>query len=61
MVADVTPNPPRTALIRDAQARGCTVLDGLGIRVNQAVIAIARWTGRQANPAVMRASLEALL
>jgi shikimate dehydrogenase len=30
VVADVIPNPPRTALIRDAQARGCAVLDGLG-------------------------------
>lgn len=60
VVADVIPNPPRTALLRDAQARGCVVLDGLGMLVNQAVIAIAHWTGRQANPVVMRAALEAL-
>jgi shikimate dehydrogenase len=60
VVADVIPNPPRTALIRDAQARGCVVLDGLGMLVNQAVVGIAQWTGRQANPAVMRATLEVL-
>jgi shikimate dehydrogenase len=61
VVADVIPNPPRTALIRDAEARGCTVLDGLGMLVNQAVIGIAHWTGRQADPALMRATLQALL
>ena len=31
VVADVIPKPPRTALIRDAQARGCVVLDGVGL------------------------------
>jgi shikimate dehydrogenase len=60
VVADVIPNPPRTALIRAAEARGCQVLDGLGMLVEQARIAIALWTGRQADAAVMRASLEAL-
>jgi shikimate dehydrogenase len=34
IVADVIPNPPRTRLIRDAEARGCRVLDGLGMIVN---------------------------
>jgi shikimate dehydrogenase len=28
VVADVIPNPPSTWLLRDAEARGCTVLDG---------------------------------
>jgi len=60
VVADVIPNPPRTALIRDAQTRGCVVLDGLGMLVNQAAIAIAHWTGRQADATVMRAALETL-
>jgi shikimate dehydrogenase len=58
VVADVIPNPPRTRLIRDAEARGCTVLDGLGMLVNQGVIAIRHWTGVDPNPAVMRAALE---
>jgi shikimate dehydrogenase len=61
VVADVIPNPPRTALIRDAEARGCTVLDGLGMLVNQALVAIELWTGRRADAAVMRAELERLL
>ena len=36
VVADVIPNPPRTRLLREAQARGCTPLDGLGMLVEQA-------------------------
>ena len=58
VVADVIPNPPRTRLIRDAAARGCRVLDGLGMLVNQAVIGIKYWTGVDVDPAVMRTVLE---
>src|SRR5258707_3883225 len=32
VVADVIPNPPRTHFIKDAEARGCTIVDGLGSR-----------------------------
>ncbi len=58
VVADVIANPPRTQLIRDAEARGCTVLDGLGMLVNQGVIGIRYWTGVEPEPAVMRRKLE---
>ena len=58
VVADVIPNPPRTRLIRDAAARGCTVIDGLGMLVNQGVIGIKYWTGVDVDPGVMRAKLE---
>ena len=58
VVADVIGNPPRTRLIRDAEARGCTVLDGLGMLVNQGVIGIRHWTGVDPDPAVMRRALE---
>lgn len=60
VVADVIPNPPRTRLIRDAEQRGCTVLDGLGMLVNQGVISIKHWTGVDPDPAVMRNKLEEL-
>jgi shikimate dehydrogenase len=60
VVADVIPNPPRTPLLRDAQAGGATVLDGLGMLVNQGVISIRHWTGIDADPTVMRAKLEDL-
>lgn len=60
VVADVIPNPPRTPLLREAEARGATVLDGLGMLVNQGVVSIRHWTGVDADPAVMRATVEAL-
>jgi len=61
VVADVIPNPPRTRLIRDAADRGCTVIDGLGMLVNQGVIGIKYWTGLDVDPGVMRAKLEEIL
>jgi shikimate dehydrogenase len=60
VVADVIPNPPRTRLLRDAHARGATVLDGLGMLVNQGVISIGNWTGIDVDPTVMRRTLEQL-
>jgi len=60
VVADVIPNPPRTRLIRDAAARGCTVLDGLGMLVGQGAIGIRHWTGVDPDQAVMRAALEGI-
>jgi shikimate dehydrogenase len=60
IVADVIPNPPRTLLIREAEARGCRTLDGLGMLVNQGVISIKHWTGVDAEPGVMRRKVEEL-
>jgi shikimate dehydrogenase len=60
VVADVIPNPPRTNLIRDAEARGCKVLDGLGMLVNQGITGIEYWTGVTVDGVVMRARLEEL-
>jgi shikimate dehydrogenase len=57
IVCDVIPNPPRTRLVREAEARGCTVLDGLGMLVNQGLIGIRLWTGLDADPVVMRRAL----
>jgi shikimate dehydrogenase len=58
VVADVIPNPPETRLVREARARGCKVLDGLGMLVNQGVIGFKSWTGIDADPSVMRRALE---
>ena len=60
VVADIIPNPPRTRLIRDAEGMGCTVLDGLGMLVNQGVINIKYWTGVDADAGVMRKTLEGI-
>ena len=60
VVADAIPNPPRTHLIRTAEAAGCTVLDGLGMLVNQGAIAIRLWSGVDVDRSVMRRTLEDL-
>lgn len=61
VVADVIPNPPKTRLIRDAAERGCTVIDGIGMLVNQGVISIKYWTGVDADPEVMRTKIQKVL
>lgn len=60
VVADGIHNPPLTRLLQAARHRGCRVVDGLGMLVNQGVIGIRHWTGRDADPAVMRQALLAL-
>lgn len=61
VVADVIGNPPRTRMIRDAEARGCRVLDGLGMLVSQGIVAVHFWTGIEPDAAVMRQALERAL
>ena len=58
VVADVIPNPPKTRLVRDATARGCKVIDGLGMLVNQGIIGVHYWSGIEPDAAVMRKALE---
>jgi shikimate dehydrogenase len=58
VVADVIPNPPTTRLVREARAKGCKVIDGLGMLVNQGVIGIKHWSGIDPDPAIMRKALE---
>ena len=58
VVADVIPNPPRTSLIREAEARGCVAIDGLGMLVNQGVVGIKYWTGVDVDASVMRSTVE---
>jgi shikimate dehydrogenase len=61
IVADVIFNPPRTRFIRDASERGCQTLDGLGMLVQQAVIALQIWSGITPDATVMREALEEFL
>ena len=45
LVADVMVNPPQTHFLNQCADQGATTLQGLGMVVNQAVIAIQYWTG----------------
>jgi len=58
LVADVIPNPPRTRLWGEALARGCPVIDGLGMLVGQGRLGIRYWTGVLPDASVMRTALE---
>lgn len=57
VVADGIPNPPLTPFLKGAAARGCVTVDGLGMLVNQGVIAIHYWTGVDVDPSVMRQTI----
>jgi shikimate dehydrogenase len=57
VVADVIVDPPDTRFLRDAKAAACTVIDGLGMLINQGVIGVKYWTGIDADPGVMRKKL----
>jgi shikimate dehydrogenase len=61
VVADAITNPPRTHFIKDAEAQGCKALDGLGMLVNQGVIALKYWTGVDVEPDPMRLCVENVL
>jgi shikimate dehydrogenase len=58
VVADVIVDPPDTRFLRDAKAQGCTVIDGLGMLINQGVIGVKYWTRMDVDPAAMRKKLE---
>lgn len=57
-VCDVIPNPPRTAFLEQAEARGACTLDGLGMLVYQGAIGFKLWTGLEAPVEVMGRALE---
>jgi shikimate dehydrogenase len=57
VVADVIINPPLTDLLKRANEMGCRTIDGLGMVVNQGVLAIKYWTGTDVDAALMRKKL----
>ncbi len=61
VAADVVFSPPRTRFLREAEARGCRTLDGLGMLVNQGVIGLKYWTGVDPDAGVMRRALTAAM
>jgi len=58
LVCDVIPNPPQTAFLTAAAARGARTLDGLGMLVYQGAIGFKLWTGVEPSIPVMRQALE---
>ena len=54
---DACYNPARTRFLLDAEARGCPILNGLGMSLYQGVAQIELWTGREAPVEIMRQEL----
>lgn len=60
-IFDMVYRPMKTRLIADAEAAGCTVILGLEMLVNQAVLQFEQWTGESAPREIMRQALVAAL
>jgi len=60
-VADVSFNPPRTWLLREAAERGAATIDGLEIFLQQSSIDFRLWTGVDPDPEVLRDAVEEFL
>lgn len=56
-VCDVIPNPPNTLFLAEAKKQGANTVDGMGMLVNQGVIAFKMWTGQDAPVQVMQNAL----
>lgn len=54
VVFDIVYTPLETRLLRDARSRGCTVISGVEMFINQAVLQFERFTGSSAPVDVMR-------
>ena len=54
---DTCYNPARTQFLMNAEAKGCKVLNGLGMSLYQGIVQIELWTGREAPVEVMRQEL----
>lgn len=57
-VFDAVYTPRRTRLLRDAQDRGCRIVEGLEMFLGQALVQFELWTGKSPPRATMRAVIE---
>ena len=53
-VFDIVYNPLETRLLRDARSRGCSVVSGVEMFINQAVLQFEKFTGTAAPQEIMR-------
>lgn len=59
LVTDLVYNPLKTQFLLEAEAKGCTVVDGLGMLLHQAAPGFERWFGQR--PEVDEATRQAVL
>jgi shikimate dehydrogenase len=61
VVADVAYNTSRTWLTQQAAERGCRIVDGLSVYVEQTALAVRAWTGVSPDTVAMREAAEEFL
>ncbi|MEX0610641.1 MAG: shikimate dehydrogenase, partial [Pirellulales bacterium] len=61
IVADVAYNTSRTWLTQQAAERGCRIIDGLSLYVQQTALALRAWTGVAPDTVAMREAAEEFL
>jgi shikimate dehydrogenase len=61
VVADVAYNTARTWLTQQAAERGCRILDGVQLYVQQTALALRAWTGAMPDTVTMREAAEEFL
>jgi shikimate dehydrogenase len=61
VVADVAYNTPRTWLTQQAAERGCRIIDGISLYVEQTALAVRAWTGVSPDTLAMREAAEEFL
>ena len=61
LVYDLIYNPKETKLLKAAKLKGCRISNGLGMLLNQGVIAFEIWTGQIAPKEIMRKALLSVL
>ncbi len=61
IVVDVSYSSPSTWLTQQAAARGCRVIDGVDLYVEQTALAFSTWTGVAPDKAAMREAAEEFL
>jgi len=61
VVVDVSYGSPSTWLTQQAVKRGCNVIDGVDLYVEQTALAFSTWTGVQPDKAAMREAAEEFL
>lgn len=58
VVVDLIYKPERTVFLKDAEAAGARVANGMGMLIHQAAAQIEIWTGKSPSIAAMRAAVE---
>jgi shikimate dehydrogenase len=61
LVCDLTYNPPRTRLLREARQAGCRIMNGMGMAIHQGARGFALLTGRPEPTGIMRRAMRRIM